>query len=159
MQTQRVRSTSSIAKVALASLGLALAVLAATAAGRTLADSTARPGATPTPAAICWDIRAEAHAPQRRPKHCGLYPPDTVDGPPFGEHLGHYLFGLSWSRWGRSEAIGRGSAYRLWSNTVVRLFAPEVECGRLVFTRARFRYVGSTGKDYFVPNTVRLACR
>lgn len=104
------------------------------------------------PAAICWNLKGNRRMFERRPKFCGLYPPNS---PPFG----HYMMGLRWEKWGAREAVGRGAAYRLWPYTRVRLSSPKRRCGRLIFTRARFRFLRTSGEGYFRPHTISLGCR
>lgn len=127
------------------------------------ADGQARSIATPSATRVtvfCWGLRIGTHPRRRhRPAKCGLYSRSAVHQSVAEEPFGHYMFGLRWKEWGPNEARGRGSAYRLWGNTSVRLYRPRVRCEHRVFTRARFRYVGSTGRGIFAPRTVRLVCR
>lgn len=132
--------------------GAALLSLSGWPAGDTSASSSSATASASLPKVVCWDLRAEHHAAKRRPGNCGLYPSEP---PPYG----HYMMGVRWSKWSAREAVGEGAAYRLWAYTKVRLSAPAMRCGRRVFTRARFRYVGSSHSGIFRPSRIRLACQ
>jgi hypothetical protein len=124
-------------------LALALALGGASGSLAEAATSaSARPGATPaqkgTPRVACSDPGGRER--QRRPEECTFV---TLRE---GHTELRRMIGLRWSRWGRREALGTGTAYREWPRVRVRLYRPvRASCAGKGFTRAAFRFVVDGG--------------
>jgi hypothetical protein len=90
----------------------------------------------PTPKVACWDMRGETRLRiGRHPRECGLLRPRGG--------VSHYLIGVSWRKWTRDEARGRGASFRNWPKVRIRLYAPRRRCGSVFFSRVRVRLLGS----------------
>jgi hypothetical protein len=103
------------------------------------------------PKVACWNAAATQRVGFRvRPRTCGLLARS--------DNAGYYMIGTRWGTWRPSAARGSGTAYRLWPDVRVRLFAVRRRCGHRVFTRATVHQVGRPDSERIRTIALRI-CR